>query len=339
MLEILKIKEKIGVLLVNLGTPSAPTTKAVRRYLREFLSDGRVVNLAKILWLPILNLVVLPMHSKKSAHAYKSVWTEEGSPLLAISKKQQVALADYLTVHSEFKKYSDTPIKIALAMCYGKPSIAEALEELRAQKIKKLIILPLYPQYSATTTAAIFDKVADVFRSWRVLPDFRFISNYYAHAQYIETLAHHIESFWRENPRAQKILFSFHGLPKTHIKAGDPYFDECKLSTKNLVRRLNLPEDGWQLSFQSRLGKAEWLKPYTDKTLKTLAKEGVASVQVVCPGFSADCLETLEEVAIEYKKVFLKAGGKRYEYIPCLNDTPSHIAFFAELIKKNLGGF
>ena len=326
-------------MLVNLGTPSAPTTKAVRRYLREFLSDKRVVNLAKVLWLPILNLLVLPMRSKKSACAYKSIWTKEGSPLLAISKKQQTALAAYLKTHSAFREYIDTPIKVGLGMCYGEPSIAKVLEELRTKKIKKLIVLPLYPQYSATTTAAIFDKVADVFRTWRALPDFRFISNYYAHAQYIETLAHHIESFWQQNPRAQKLLFSFHGLPKAHIKAGDPYFKECKLSAENLARHLNLPKDGWQLSFQSRFGKAPWLKPYTDKTLKTLAQEGVTSVQVVCPGFSADCLETLEEVALEYRGVFLKAGGKRYEYIPCLNDTPSHIAFLAELIKKNLGGF
>ncbi len=316
---------KIGVLITNLGTPDSPSTSAVRKYLREFLSDKRVVNLPKWLWQIILNLVILPTRPPKTAKAYKSIWTKDGSPLLSISKKQCQAITSYLN-----QKNCDVITK--LSMRYGNPSLALVIDELLERKITKLIVLPLYPQYSATTTASTFDEISRILRKKRNIPTLNFISNYYNHSGYIAALAKSIEDFWQQHQKAEKLIMSFHGLPQAHIDAGDCYYKQCKSTATALAKKLGLKNDDYVLSFQSRLGSAKWISPYTDKTIKSLASSGIQSVQVVCPGFSADCLETLEEIAIENKSGFLGAGGSSYQYIPCLNNRQDHIAFLSELI-------
>lgn len=323
----------LGVLLVNLGTPDSPSVSDVRRYLREFLWDPRVVEVARPVWWLVLNLVILTTRPRRSARAYAKVWTEAGSPLLVISKKQQAAL------QARMESQGESHVKVVLAMRYGRPGIAAGLQALREAGAKRVLVLPLYPQYSATTTAAIVDAVADELRHWRELPELRFINDYHRHPAYISALADSVRRHRMLHGEPDKLLLSFHGIPQAYVDAGDPYAQQCCKTAELLVAALDLPRDRWQMSFQSRLGPKQWLQPYTDHTLEALAKEGVRNVHVICPGFSVDCLETLEEVAMENRDIFIEAGGEHYGYIECLNDHASHIQLFSELIAQHTRGW
>ena len=320
--------ETTGVLLVNLGTPDAPTTSAVRRYLAEFLSDPRVVEMPRLLWKPILHGIILRTRPSRSAAAYQKIWTEQGSPLLTISQEQAAGLQTILD------QEVDSPIKVELAMRYGNPSISSGLERLRQKNIERIIVLPLYPQYSATTTASTFDAISQELQQWRWLPDLKFISHYHDHPGYIDALASSVLEYWNQNSRPEKLLISFHGIPQEYADAGDPYPDKCRTTAKLLAEKLELAADEWAISFQSRLGRKEWVKPYTDVTLKQWGTDGVKSVQVICPGFPTDCLETLEEIAMENRELFITAGGGEYSYIPALNSSPEHIQLLADIINK-----
>jgi ferrochelatase len=318
--------ETVGVLLVNLGTPEAPTTAAVRRYLAEFLWDPRVVEISRPLWWLILHALVLRTRPARSAHAYQRVWTAEGSPLLVISRRQARALQQALS-----QRHGDK-VRVALAMRYGEPSVRAGLSELRAARARRLVILPLYPQYSAATTGTAFDAVSEVLKTWRWVPELRFINHYHDREGYLAAVANSIRGHWAQHGSGERLLFSFHGMPKRTLRLGDPYFCQCQKTARLIAGRLSLPEGRWQISFQSRFGRAEWLQPYTDKTLHQWAREGIRRVDVVCPGFAADCLETLEEIAMLNKEGFLGAGGERLQYIPALNDRADHIAALAEMV-------
>ena len=320
----------IGLLLVNLGTPGAPTTVAVRRYLAEFLADPRVVEAPRWLWWPILHGFILRFRPRRSASAYAKVWSPRGSPLLAIARRQHQALQTLLDAHT------DSRVRVALGMRYGEPTIASALDELAAAGVTRLVVLPLYPQYSATTTAATFDGVAQTLMRRRLLPELRFIMRYHEHPGYIAALADSVRAAWAAGGRAERLLLSFHGLPQRYADAGDPYPEECRTTSRLLIERLGLNRDEWGLSFQSRLGREPWLQPYTDQTLARWAAEGVRSVQVLCPGFAADCLETLEEIALANRTAFETASGGRLEYIAALNDRPDHIAALATLVESRI---
>lgn len=325
--------ECLGVLLTNLGSPDAPTPSAVRRYLAEFLSDSRVIEIPRPLWWPILYGIILPTRPKRSAHAYQRIWRDEGSPLLIISRRQTAAVQQVL------EQTCPGPIRVALAMRYGQPSIADGLKELREAGARRILVLPLYPQYSGATTASTFDAVSVEMRRWRWLPEVRFVGHYHDERDYIECLARSIEEGWAHNGRGERLLFSFHGMPKRTLLLGDPYHCQCRKTARLVAERLQLADEEWQVSFQSRFGRAEWLQPYTDKTLQTWAKQGIRRVDVACPGFSADCLETLEEIAMLNKDGFLEAGGERLHYIPALNDRPDHVAALAGLVMKHSQGW
>lgn len=318
-----------GVLLVNLGTPDAPTTAAVRRYLAEFLSDRRVVEMPRLLWMLILHGIILRTRPARSAAAYGKVWTEQGSPLLAISREQEQALQQTL------EQQMGQTVRVELAMRYGNPSIANGLERLRQANAKRIIVLPLYPQYSATTTASTFDAITQELQKWRWLPDLEFISHYHEHPVYIDNIANSVRQFWQQHGRADKLLMSFHGIPQDYADAGDPYPDECRITAGLLAEKLGVATDEWAITFQSRLGRKQWVKPYTDETLKQWGADGVKNVQVICPGFPTDCLETLEETAMENRELFIAAGGGEYSYIPALNSSPEHIQMLAEIILKS----
>ncbi|MEN8165911.1 MAG: ferrochelatase [Pseudomonadota bacterium] len=326
-------EERLGILLINLGTPDAPTPTAVRRYLAEFLSDPRIVSIPRILWQPLLHGIVLRTRPKRSAAAYQSIWSDAGSPLLAIARRQELAL------RSRLRARLSAEFELALAMRYGNPAIPAALEQLRLANVQRLLVLPLYPQYSATTTASTFDAVTRELQRWRWLPELRFINRYSREPAYIQALAESIRAFRAQQGAAEKLLFSFHGIPQDYAEAGDPYAEECRQTARDTARLLGLNDAQWQLSFQSRFGRQEWVKPYTDATLKEWGQAGIHSVQVVCPAFSADCLETLEEIAVENRDCFLAAGGKAYAYIPALNDRPEHIEMLAELIIRHIQGW
>ena len=323
--------ETIGVLLVNLGTPDAPDTGAVRRYLAEFLGDPRVVETPRLIWKPLLHGVILRTRPRRSAAAYRKVWTEDGSPLLSISRDQEKALSEALGTHKGFN--------VALGMRYGSPSIAEALDRLRESNARKIVILPLYPQYSATTTATVFDAVSDELRKWRWLPELRFINDYATDPAYIGALADSIRAYWSDHGRPEKLVMSFHGIPRAYADNGDPYPLHCRQTAEALAEQLGLESDQWIQTFQSRVGPKEWLQPYTDETMEKLGKEGVKNIQVVCPGFSVDCLETLEEIAIENRDYFLEAGGETFGYIPALNANPAHIAMMVDLVRRHSHGW
>ena len=323
-----RVETCTGVLAVNLGTPDAPTTGAVRTYLAEFLSDPRVVEAPRYLWWFILHGIILRRRPKQSAEAYRKVWGNMGSPLMAISQKQVVALQAYLDQHT------DHSFRVQLAMRYGKPSIRTGLENLRRANAEKIIVLPLYPQYASPTTGSTFDMVFDVVRRWRNIPALHLIKHYHDDPMYIEALAGSVSEHWQANGRGERLVFSFHGLPKSYFFAGDPYYCECHKTARLVAEKLGLVEDAWILSFQSRFGFKKWLQPYTDKVLKKLAKRGTRHVDVICPGFSADCLETLEEIDIRYRALFLASGGEKFHYIPALNDRASHIATLAKIVQK-----
>ncbi|MGY6274735.1 ferrochelatase [Methylomonas sp. MgM2] len=320
-------ERKVGVLLVNLGSPLSPSTGDVRTFLREFLSDPRVVNLPRPLWWLILNLFVLPLRPRKSAHAYRSIWTDKGSPLIVYTQQ----LSDQLT-----KRYGSDRLVFDCAMRYGKPALREKLQAFKKQGVEDIVILPMYPQYSSTTTASIFDLVADEFLGWRHIPSLSFISDYYRHPLYIKALADSIRDHWQNHGQAALLLMSFHGLPAKLTEWGDPYFEQCQTTARLLADELELKEKHWQMVFQSRFGRAEWLKPYCVEVLRDLPKQDIKQIDVVCPGFAVDCLETLEEIAMTNKNIFIEAGGKSYRYIPALNDSEIHVDALAEIIKTAL---
>jgi len=320
----------VGILLVNLGTPEAPTAKAVRPYLREFLSDPRVVQVPKAIWWFILNLLILRTRPKQSALGYSQVWTDEGSPLLAIGRKQLEAL------RQKFQgKATDQALHLELGMRYGNPSIKAGLEKLRDKGCHRILIFPLYPQYAASSNGTVFDAVAEVFRKWWWVPEIRTIGSYCDDATYIDALAASVREHWDTHGRADRLLMSFHGLPQRVVKLGDPYRDQCETTANLLASKLGLKTGEWIMSFQSRFGAEEWIKPYTIETLETWGKESLGKVDVICPGFSADCLETLEEIAVENRKAFEEAGGGEMRYIPALNDRADHIEVLADLVRKH----
>lgn len=319
---------KTAIILVNLGTPDEPTPQAVRRYLREFLSDTRVIEIPPLIWQIILNLFVLTTRPKRVAHAYESVWTADGSPLLAILKAQARQLEQKL---SDEGKY----IPVFAATTYGNPNIKQVLQELQDKGYDDIIVFSLYPQYSATTTAAVFDKVADYCKTQRHMPAIQFVGDYHDHPLYIQALADSICRFWAEHGRAERLLMSFHGIPKPYADKGDPYAEQCRRTAVLVASELGLNNDEWAISFQSRFGAQEWLKPYTDELLTEWGSQGL-SVQVLSPAFSADCLETLEELAVENRDNFMNAGGKSYQYIPALNTDELHIKLMAEIVGRYL---
>lgn len=319
---------RVGVLLTNLGTPEAPTAKALRPYLKQFLWDPRVVEVPRPLWWLILNGIILRVRPKRSAAAYAEVWTDEGSPLLTHSLNQAKALQCALA-----ESYGDQVI-VDVAMRYGQPSIASVIDKMLSAGVRKLIVLPLYPQYSAATTGSTFDAIADEFKQRRWLPDFRFISHYHDHSGFINAITNRIKAHWAEHGRTDKLLFSYHGMPQKYLENGDPYHCECHKTTRLIAEQLGLAPSEYLTTFQSRFGRDPWLQPYTDETLKALPQQGVKSVQIICPGFSSDCLETIEEIGGENCEYFLEAGGERYEYIPCLNAEPDHIELMRTLIEE-----
>ncbi len=322
-----------GVLLVNLGTPSAPTARAVRPYLAEFLGDPRVIEYPRWLWWLILHGVILRVRPKRSAHAYARVWTEQGSPLRSGSE----ALAGAL--QAELARRRPGPIRVALAMRYGEPSVRRQIEQLQREGVRRLLVLPLYPQYSATSTGSVFDAVADTLKVLRWPPELRLINDYHDDPAHIEALAQNIERWWTEHGRGDKLLLSFHGIPERYLRAGDPYFCQCHATARLLRERLALDPANVLLSFQSRVGRERWLHPYTDATVRELAKAGVQRLDVVSPGFAVDCLETLEEIAMQNREFFLTAGGRDLRYIPALNDSPEQVAALTELVLRHTQGW
>lgn len=316
---------KTGVLLVNLGTPAAATVPAIRSYLREFLSDRRVVNLPALLWLPILFLFVLTTRPRKLLARYQGIWTAEGGPLVAIGRRQARKLA------IELQQRLGYEVPVGLAMRYGAPNIPSVLAQMQADGVQRIAVLPLFPQYSATTTAAVFDKVFDTVRKQTFLPALHTIASYHDQPAHIQALAASIRSHWQTHGQAEHLLFSFHGIPEKSLTDGDPYHCQCHKTARLVAEALQLPAECWSLSFQSRFGKQQWLKPYTDYHLPALAARGIRSLDIIAPGFAADCLETLEEIAIEYRDLFAELGGT-VRYIPALNDSPEQIGAFADLL-------
>mgnify|MGYP006288552819 CR=1 FL=1 len=327
--------ECTGILLVNLGSPQAPTTSALRRYLAEFLWDRRVVEVPRPVWWLLLHGLILRTRPPRSARAYRGIWDRlgEGAPLLAVSRRQQEGIEDRL------RERFAGPVATALAMRYGRPSIAEGLEELRRAGARRVLVLPLYPQYSGSTTASVFDAVTAELQGWRWVPELRFVHHYHREPGYLDALAASLREHWAEHGWPDRLILSFHGVPKRYLLAGDPYHCQCQTTARLLAERLELPEDFWRITFQSRFGRAEWLRPYTDETLEALPEAGAGTVDVVCPGFSADCLETLQEIDDENREVFLRAGGQHFRYVPALNDRPDHLDFLADLAVRHCRGW
>ena len=325
--------ESIGILLVNLGTPEEPTAPAVRRFLKQFLSDPRVIEYPRWLWWLILNGVILTIRPSRSAAAYRKIWTAEGSPLMLFSKEIAAGM------QKELERRMPDSINVELAMSYGDPSLNDAVDRLLAKGARRLLVLPMYPQYSGTTTASVIDAVARKLNRLRWVPETRFINQYHDEPGYIAALAASIREFWKQNGRGTKLMFSFHGVPKQTLLNGDPYHCQCQKTARLVAEALELGDDEWLLSFQSRVGREEWLNPYTDETIAKLGKEGMDRLDVVCPGFSTDCLETLEEIAMQNAELFVESGGKTLHYIPALNAREDHVGFLADLVEKHLGGW
>lgn len=325
----------IGVLVVNLGTPEAPTAQALRPYLRDFLSDPRVIELPAWKWKPILHGIVLRTRPRQSAALYRKVWTREGSPLLSITRRQAEALQKVLAAEMS------TPVHVVAAMRIGRPSLADGLEALRARGCRRVLVLPMFPQYSGTTTGSVFDGVAHELTRWRYVPELRFVHGWHDEPGYVAALAATVREAWTERGRPARLLVSFHGLPQRYSDAGDPYERQCRETARLLAERLGLAPHEYEVAFQSRFGREEWLKPYTDETVRALGREGVAPVHVVAPAFSADCLETLEELDGLNREFYVHAGGKseEYHYIPALNDRPDHVRFLADLVKRHVQGW
>jgi len=324
---------KTAVLLVNLGTPEAPTAPALRKYLKQFLSDPRVVEIPKALWWLILNGIILNVRPAKSAKKYAAIWTADGSPLRAHTEKQAKLLKGLLGEEGK------TDLLVDWAMRYGQPSIASTLDRLKAAGATRILILPLYPQYAAATTASVLDDVADWLKKTRNQPEIRSIRNFHDQPGYINALAQSVREYWASNGQPDKLVMSFHGLPRRSLDLGDPYFCECHKTGRLLAEALGLNQEQFAITFQSRFGKAKWLEPYTQPTLEALGKAGTKRVDVICPGFMADCLETLEEIALECKAAFIAAGGQTFHYIPCLNERPAAIAALADLVAQHTAGW
>ena len=326
MTEIKQVNKKTGILIANLGTPDAPERKSVARFLREFLSDPRVVDLPRFLWLPLLNLVIIPLRAGRSAAAYREIWWPEGSPLLVLTER----LAERLRGRLQGRR----PVEIG--MRYREPSIRIGLERLQQAGVDEVAVIPLYPQYSGTTTASIYDGVEAALRDLCWEPRLRRIESYYDHPAWVQAIADSISAYRAEHGSAEKLIFSLHGIPQRYVRQGDPYQQHCEKSVDAIVRVLGLAEDEWLLTYQSRVGREPWLQPYTDETLEELARSGVRHVQVLCPGFAVDCLETLEEIAMQNRELFEQAGGEKLEYIPALNDSDAHAALMERLVEETL---
>ncbi len=326
-------RPKIGILISNLGTPDAPTPGAVRRYLREFLSDPRVIELNRVLWWLILNLLILPFRPKKSAANYQKVWTAEGSPLLVNTEKQRKALQARL--NEQFGEL----IEIEIGMRYGNPSIPSAIKKLIDKNVDRLLILPMYPQYASVTIGTTFDAAAKALSKIRSVPETRFVARYHDEPAYIAALARSVEKLWAKEGRPEKLIFSFHGIPQRTFLYGDPYYCHCHKTARLVAEKLNLGKEEYLLCFQSLFGKEEWLRPYTIQTIAELAKSGTKKLDIICPGFTADCLETIEEIDGENREVFLHNGGEQFRYIPALNADPDFIEFLAFLALRHMGGW
>lgn len=324
---------RLGVLLTNVGSPEAPTPPAVRRFLKEFLSDPRVIELPRLLWWPVLHGFVLPLRPQRAARAYQAIWGEQGSPLLYLTSRLTQGLEAYLAERLK------GPVAVRLGMRYGHPSIAEALEELRGLGLTRLLLLPLYPQYCGATTGSSFDELARVLRRWRRVPELRVVGSYHDDPGYLQAVAGRIDEAWNSVGRPQRLLFSFHGIPLDYHHRGDPYFSQCQETATHLANLLGIAPEQWSMAFQSRVGPRPWLQPYTEETLRKWGRSGVAEIDVVCPGFAADCLETLEEVDLRYRKTFVEAGGRRFRYIPALNDTPGHVQALGGLVLRQIRGW
>jgi len=316
---------RTGVLLVNLGTPEAPTPAAVRRYLAEFLHDHRVVDLTRWLWCPVLHFIILPLRSPKVAKAYASIWTPEGSPLLALTRRLTHGLAAVLP-----------NADVRFAMRYGQPSVASVLREMDAAGCTRIVVLPLYPQYSASTSASVHDAVMREVLTWRRQPDLRLLQDYHTDTGWVAAVAASVRAHWAANGRGEKLLMSFHGLPQRFVDAGDPYAAQCEASARAIAAALDLSDGDWALTYQSRFGREPWLLPATDTTLKAWGEANAGTVDVLCPGFAVDCLETLEEIAEQNAHAYVEAGGAALRYIPALNDAPTHVAVLAALLQREV---
>jgi ferrochelatase len=321
-----------GLLIVNLGTPEAPTAPALRRYLGQFLADPRVVEIPKLLWMPILHGIILRVRPAKSAHKYASIWMKDGSPLRVWTEKLGTLLQGYMGGRGH-------KLTVKWAMRYGQPSIAKQLDALKAEGATRILVLPLYPQYSGATTASVMDDVFAWGRTVRQLPELRFINHFHDDTRYIEALADSVRQYWLKEGRGDKLLMSFHGMPERTLHLGDPYHCECHKTARLLAERLGLSKDQYVVSFQSRFGRASWLQPYTEPTLQQLGKAGTKRVDVICPAFVSDCIETLEEIAMEGKQAFLSNGGESFHYIPCLNDNPAWLKALSGLCEQHLQGW
>tara|TARA_B100000029_G_C17604070_1_gene966768 strand:- start:987 stop:1982 length:996 start_codon:yes stop_codon:yes gene_type:complete len=320
------IKNKIGILLTNLGTPDSPKVKDLKKYLNQFLMDKRVIDLPRFFWIPILKLIILNTRPRRSAKLYKSIWTEEGSPLLVFSKN----------ILKKISAQMSDNITVLLGMRYGSPSIKSAMEIFKSENISKILVLPLYPQAGSPTTASTYDAISEYLKNNPWIPNLRFVSGYHDQGEYIEALAKSIETSFKNNGLPDKLIFSFHGMPERYLHKGDPYYCFCHKTTRLTAEKLNLNEKSYDIAFQSRFGSEKWLKPYIDELIIDQAKTGIKHLQIISPGFSVDCLETLEEISIQYRNVFLNNGGEKFEYIPCLNDSEDHIALIKSIINKNI---
>lgn len=323
-------RQRVGVLLVNLGTPDAPTAKAVKPYLKQFLSDPRVVEAPRLLWWCILNGFILLKRPKSTAHAYQQVWTDAGSPLMVHSTAQVNKL------RMKFEQLYADKVVTELGMTYGNPSVSSALQKLKSKQIEALVVLPLFPQYSGATTGSVFDAVVKELCRWRRVPALNFIDGYYDEPAYVKALANSIKKFRTENGSADMLVFSYHGLPKRYLESGDPYHCQCYKTTRLVAEELKLEPDAYILTFQSRFGRDPWLEPYTDETLKSLPSKGIKNIQVISPGFASDCVETNEEINMQNREFFIDAGGEKFGYIPCLNDNEVHINMLEALIQRQL---
>ena len=322
-----------GVLLINLGTPDAPTPTALRPYLKEFLSNRRVIEVPRLIWWPILYGFILPFRPKQSAEKYALIWTAEGSPLKVHTERQTVLLAEML------RNTVNNKLVVEYAMNIGNPSVASVLNKMKSAGCDRILVIPLFPQYAASSTAAAMDAVFAALNHMRNMPAIRTVKQYHDHPGYIAALAQNIREYWEQHSQPDKLIISFHGVPRKNLDKGDPYFCFCQKTGRLLAEALNLEQSQYQVCFQSRFGRAQWLQPYTAETLENLGKNQIRRVDIVCPGFVSDCLETLEEIAIEGKKIFIEAGGKEYHYIPCLNERTDWIAALADIVQSNLHGW
>jgi|TARA_B100001741_G_scaffold95137_2_gene78069 ferrochelatase len=327
--EYIDSNKKIGVLISNLGTPDSPSRKDLKKYLNQFLMDKRVIDLPRLLWIPILKIIILNIRPRKSAKLYRSIWTDKGSPLMVFSKNILKKLSDSI----------DDRITVALGMRYGSPSIEEAMDIFKKEKISKILVFPLYPQAGSPTTSSTFDAVTDYLRNISWMPDLRFVSGYHDHNAYISALVRSVKNSFSEHGRPDKLIFSFHGMPYRYLEKGDPYYCFCHKTARLTAEKLDLDEYSYDIAFQSRFGSDKWLEPYIDRLLVNEANNGTKYIQVISPGFAVDCLETLEEISIQYRELFISNGGKRFEYIPCLNDGQDQLDLIRSIIDDSISGW